>query len=283
MNTQHNNPLLDIADELNNGEKSLKDLYYDQLLADMLAFEEEDFADVEKDAEFYTESADNQDEFKFVSFDFTKAVMAQVRQVEQEKHQASAQAPAKTATAQVANYAPRANKGATAFFSEQADDVAASAPAASATAGAAAKEDSSLMNRTNLMTILIAFLATLLAVFTFNNLNSSSEGGFSTVAKVEQATPAQVAQAPAKPAQQPAVAPTTQPQQQVLTAQTSNALNAQLLQSYRPVPISEGVKLVSLQVARTNPAANLTLKKDQVKNINLLLLSYEIQKRLVNK
>lgn len=282
------NPLLQLSDDLENGNVSLKDLYYDQLLVE---FSRQNDADI--DCEFSEEVEHDDISLKLASFAFTQNVMAMIKQDKPDNLLADVDCSEVDLTSNTAKSTPKPfiavdalstvkapkttvdvdnfdipnvnYQQGQAFFSQahtdelaqESDNTNYSTSAnETATQVLSKEQESPLLSKMNILLAFGAFLVTLLA---FNWFSSSSDnnGGFSTLASNQPA------------AQQPMVAQQTVPV-------------APGVESYHPVPITEGVQYISLEVVRPVFETDLTLTHEQAANLEVLISNFEVQKRLTS-
>lgn len=281
------NPLLQLSDDLENGNVSLKDLYYDQLLVE---FSRQNDADT--DCEFSEEVEFDDISLKLASFAFTQNVMAMIKQDKPDNLLADVDCSEVDLTNNVAKSTPKpfiavdalctvkAPKPAVnvdnfdipstsyqhgqAFFSQahtdelaqERDDTNYATDLNETVSQVLSKEqESPLLSKLNILLSFGAFLVTLLAFNWFSS--SSNNNSFSTLASNQPAV------------QQPMVAQQTAPV-------VSNVEN------YHPVPITDGVQYISLEIARPAFETDLTLTHEQAANLEVLISNFEVQKRLTS-
>ncbi|RIY39593.1 hypothetical protein, partial [Psittacicella hinzii] len=187
------NHLINIADELAAGKTSLKDLFYDQLITDILTLKDKD-VDVTPDEEYYVPTEDCS---KFASFDFTQSVMARIAAQEDViidsefddlELDSSVDLPhitlenmAKPTYEYGANLNTNTHVQRGAFFSQAVEEKAAdNSQVANNSQASDVVTKTSIFNRRNLFGAALAFIATFATVGVFNKLNEQSS--FSTIA-----------------------------------------------------------------------------------------------------
>lgn len=295
------NSLIELAYEIRSGEMSLKDLYYNQLIADIAHLDDADFTDVEVDPDYYDQ--ESLDSFHpLVNFEFTKNVMSQVRQVAKEKQ--SQQHPTKEiaktentdkgfynfnipSSLTAPNYAnlatgsnslqtningTSANSGYQSFYSEAttsqpAVDNYSNSIGRTSTTTTASTLNNGIFTKSNILTAFIAFMLTMITV-SLINIYRTNDNGFSTLANNNPATNTQ---------QQVAIKQILEQKPIILANKKAEQQNYTV--NFGTVPISQGIKLVSFS-RTTSVNSGLVLASKEATNLSILFSNFEIQKRL---
>lgn len=303
------NHLLQVADDLENGSLTLEDLYLEQLLVDSLEMRAGNFEDVETDAQYFVESDANL--FPVSTFAFTQNVMAEIhaiaaeekvaqtaKQTAEQKAEETATATQKSGITRITNTsgvfgkssnAPEfgfklgQNFGATSFASvkheEPANNPASHPPKETSQptvgsdlgsgtgteANTAVKKKDSIFNFSNLLATVIAFSITFFAINYYNKQDSSFTMAANQPVQQEQL-----------------LAPTNTNQLPIINSSmvASSARSSKVsFAGFKPKKLKDELSYISLRVENSDDIK--TLEKSQSVNLTLLLINYELQKRLI--
>lgn len=266
FNHKQKNHLLDLADLLENEEINLDDLYLESLLVDTLEEKAGNLEDVTPDSEYFVET--DMSTLPVASFALTRKIMASVTKAALEQSPQYQQAPNYEPIKKVIEQEPSdlaigiaQPKGAIAFASEKFEDRQNSEATPPTNSSSIAKEQSLF----NLQNVLLALLAFVLTIFTINYINSNNSSKVNML--VANDDPYQ--------------------QNKVEFANKSIVEANQLAQSNQTVnfdfhtkPLNEGLTYVSLRIATKNDNEKKLTSKQAV-NLQILLINYELQRRLI--
>ncbi|WP_147397152.1 hypothetical protein [Psittacicella gerlachiana] len=285
------NHLINLADELASGKITLEDLFYDQLVADVLTLKDKDL-DVEKDLEHYVDTpADLQ---KFANFDFTKSVMLEIASLEANDSIEDVELELEDTQTDVSktislepeyknpyiNYGSNyANERATAFFSENntQQNSGYQQPETLVSSNTTTKTETSIFNKRNIFGAAFAFIATFACIGFFNKLLFTNSS-FSTLAYSDHEINKALEQSNSN----------------LTTNSLANTNLASLtfriyqvddptLRNYQPQLLSN-VQLVGLHLIQPSQKLDgLLLSDKQSKNLSIFIANYDIQKRLSSK
>ncbi|WP_147397064.1 hypothetical protein [Psittacicella melopsittaci] len=275
------NHLINLADELATGKITLEDLFYDQLVADVLTLKDMD-QDVEKDPDFYVDTpADLQ---KFANFDFTKSVMSEIANLEvaedEEFYEVEDDIDSPVAIeledVKQTPYANLGNNNGIAFFSEKHEEPSnpeyQPRPATSATS---VKTETSIFNLRNIFGAAFAFIATFACIGLFNKFINNN-GSFSTLAYSDPAL------TKALDSNNSGLLVNNFANTSVASNYSFKAyeVNDPVFKNYQPQLLTN-VQLVSLHLIQpTQKMEGLLLSDKQTINLSTFVTNYEIQKRL---